>query len=259
MCRPDHYTIAYEINPWMNINNPTDHAKARRQWNRLYQFIQNSGSEISLIEPAEGLPDMVFTANAALVYEDKVILSRFRHSERQGEERYFANWFSQQGYKCYNLPDGISFEGEGDTVYYRDILLLAHGFRTDIASHPCIESIVGREYKSLKLIDPHFYHLDTCLLFIEPIDLLIYYPGAFHPESVKEIEDLPSKILRLSEGDAKSFVCNSIWAGCNLLSYKCPDSLAAKLRGYGLNIITLDISEFMKSGGSVRCMVLHLS
>jgi len=241
------------------MNNPADPAEAGRQWNGLYQYIQNSGSEISLIEPAEGLPDMVFTANAALVHEDKVILSRFRHSERQGEERYFFDWFSHQGYKCYTLPDGISFEGEGDTVFYKDILLLAHGFRTDRASHPCIGSTLEREYKSLKLIDPHFYHLDTCLLFIEPIDLLIYYPGAFHPESVKEIEDLPSKILIFSEDDAKSFVCNSIWAGCNLLSYKCPDSLSANLREYGLNIITLDLSEFMKSGGSVRCMVLQLS
>jgi len=241
------------------MNNPADPAKARRQWNRLYQFIQNSGSEILLIEPGAGLPDMVFTANAALVHEDKVILSRFRHSERQGEEKYFADWFSHQGYTCYTLPDGISFEGEGDTVYYKDIMLLAYGFRTDRTSHPHIGSIIEKEYKSLKLIDPHFYHLDTCLLFVEPIDLLIYYPGAFHRESVKEIEDLPSKILRLSKDDAKSFVCNSIWAGCNLLSYKCPDSLSAKLREYGLNIITLDLSEFMKSGASVRCMVLHLS
>lgn len=241
------------------MNNPANPAEAGRQWNRLYQYIQNSGSEISLIEPAEGLPDMVFTANAALVHEDKVILSRFRHSERQGEERYFSDWFSHQDYKCHTLPDGVSFEGEGDTVFYKDILLLAHGFRTDSASHPCIGSTLEKEFKSLKLIDPHFYHLDTCLLFIEPIDLLIYYPGAFHPESVKEIEDLPSKILRLSEDDAKSFVCNSIWAGFNLLTYKCPDSLSANLREYGLNIINLDLSEFMKSGGSVRCMVLHLS
>lgn len=241
------------------MNNPANPAKAGKQWNRLYQFIQNSGSEISLIEPVEGLPDMVFTANAALVHEDKVILSKFRHSERQGEERYFSDWFSHQDYKCHTLPDGVSFEGEGDTVFYKDILLLAHGFRTDRASHPCIGSTLEKEFKSLKLIDPHFYHLDTCLLFIEPIDLLIYYPGAFHPESVKEIEDLPSKILRLSEDDAKSFVCNSIWAGFNLLTYKCPDSLSANLREYGLNIINLNLSEFMKSGGSVRCMVLHLS
>src|SRR3989304_386114 len=106
MCRPDHYTIAYEINPWMNMNNPADPAEAGRQWNGLYQYIQNSGSEISLIDPAEGLPDMVFTANAALVHEDKVILSRFRHSERQGEGGYFFDGVSLRASKCYNLPDG---------------------------------------------------------------------------------------------------------------------------------------------------------
>ena len=259
MCRPSYYTIAYEINPWMDINNPADSVKAHTQWETLYNVIQCSGGKISLIDPVEGLPDMVFTANGAVEYGGKVILGNFRHKERQGEERYYEEWFSNQGYDLYHLPDGISFEGEGDTVYYKDKILMGHGFRTDILSHSYIGEIMGRGYKSLKLIDPHFYHLDTCLLFIEPIDLIIYYPGAFHPESVEQIEDLPSKVLRLSEEDARSFVCNSICIGMNLLLHKCPDSLSVKLKEYGLNIIQVDTSEFMKSGGSIRCMVLHLS
>lgn len=241
------------------MNNPADTAEAHHQWKTLYHVMQNSGAKISLIEPVEGLPDMVFTANAGLVCKDKVILGHFKHRERQGEEKHYAKWFSDQGYNCYRLPDGISFEGEGDTVFYKDTLLLGHGFRTDMASHPRIGDITGRGYKSLRLIDPHFYHLDTCLLFIEEIDLLLYYPGAFHPESVKDIEGLPSKILKLPEEDAKLFVCNSICIGMNLLLHKCTDALLTKLKEYGLNIISSDISEFIKSGGSVRCMVLHLS
>ncbi len=243
----------------MDINNPADPVKSNLQWESLYNVIRGLGAEISLIEPVERLPDMVFTANTGLVYQDKVILGHFRHQERQGEERHYKKWFSDHGYNCHTLPVDLSFEGEGDIVFYKDVMLIGYGFRTDIESHPHIGEITGREYKSLKLIDPHFYHLDTCLLYIVHLDLIIYYPEAFHQKSIREIEDLPSDKLRLSQEDAWSFVCNSVCIGTNLLLYKCSDVLARKLKGYGLNIISLDTSEFMKSGGSVRCMILHLS
>lgn len=259
MCRPSYYTIAYEINPWMDINNPSDPVKSNLQWESLYNVIRRLGAEISLIEPVERLPDMVFTANAGLVNRDKVILGHFRHRERQGEERHYEKWFSDHGYNCHTLPVDLSFEGEGDTVFYKDITLLGYGFRTDIKSHPHIGEITGREYKSLKLIDPHFYHLDTCLLYIGQIDLIIYYPEAFHPESIEQIEGLQSNKLKIYREDAWSFVCNSVCIGTNLLFYKCSDILAREFKGYGLNIIPVDISEFMKSGGSIRCMVLRLS
>ena len=259
MCRPDFYSISYEINPWMNINNPANSVKAYTDWGKIYNTIKSLGANISLIEPAEGLPDMVFTANAALIHGNKVIMGSFKYKEREGEEPHYIKWFSGQGYNCHRLPDGLSFEGEGDTVYYKDIVLLGHGFRTDILSHPYIGDITGRKYTSLKLIDPHFYHLDTCLLFIEAIDLILYYPQAFDQKSIKEIDTLPSKTLRISKEDARLFALNSICIGMNLLLYKCTDALACQLREYGLSIISLDTSEFIKSGGSVRCMVLRLS
>jgi len=259
MCRPAFYTIAYEINPWMDLNNPADHRNANRQWQYLYNLIENSGADISLIEPVKDLPDMVFTANAGLVYKDSIILSNFKHRERQGEEQYYAKWFSDLGYKRHRLQAGISYEGEGDTVFYKNIILLGYGFRTDLAAHTHIGEIIGKEYISLELIDPHFYHLDTCLLYIKPADLIVYYPEAFHPKSIEIIKGLPSKILQLSKEEAHLFVCNSVNIGMNLIVFKCPDTLSKKLEEFGLKIISADTSEFMKSGGSVRCMVLRLS
>lgn len=258
MCKPDFFTIAYEINPWMKINNPADTEKAKEHWEILYNVIRGLGARVSLVEPVKGLPDMVFTANAGLIYGGEVILSHFKHKERHGEERYFEKWFSMQGYTCHKLPNGNNFEGEGDAVYYKDMILLGYGFRTDLSSHYYIGQITGREFKSLKLINPHYYHLDTCLLFIEELDLIIYYPGAFDYEGIDIIEGLPSRTLRVYEDDAALFVCNAVCLGTNLLLYKCTDILALKLKEYGLNIVTVDTSEFMKSGGSVRCMVLGL-
>ncbi|HEY4619933.1 MAG TPA: arginine deiminase-related protein [Nitrospirota bacterium] len=274
MCSPTYFAIAYEINPWMNVNNPADAALAHKQWDILHDAIINAGAEVSLIEPVEGLPDMVFTANAGLVRchtichpelagsqmmpNRDVILSRFMHKERQGEEQYYEKWFREHGYHCHSVPSGYAFEGAGDAVFYKDRMLIGYGFRTDISSLPHVGEIMEMEYLPLELINRHFYHLDTCLQYIEDVNLIIYYPDAFSPESIKKIEDLPSDILRLSDEDAFSFVCNSISIGRNLLLYECSKTLSDKLREYGLKIITIDTSEFMKSGGSVRCMVLSI-
>ncbi len=174
MCRPEYFTIAYEINPWMNVNNPADSALAHRQWDAVYNAVTDSGAEVSLIEPAAGLPDMVFTANAGLVKDNKVILSSFRHNERQGEELYYDKWFTEHGYQCHSIPSGSAFEGAGDAIFYKDIMLLAHGFRTDVSVHSHAGRIMEMDHISLKLIDNNFYHLDTCMQYFEDINLIIY-------------------------------------------------------------------------------------
>ncbi|MBI5192313.1 MAG: amidinotransferase [Nitrospirae bacterium] len=258
MCRPDYFTIAYEINPWMSVKNPADTKMSVRHWEILYNTLCSLGADVSLVEPVEGLPDMVFTANAGLVDGKKVILSHFKYKERQGEERHFERWFHNSGYECHRLPRGIYFEGEGDAVFYKDMVLLGHGFRTDLKSHSYVGEITGREFKSLKLINPHYYHLDTCLLYIKSPDIIIYYPGAFDYEGIEIIEGLPSRTFRIYEDDAGLFVCNSVCVGSNLILDKLTDRLADKLNEFGVKIISVDTSEFMKSGGSVRCMVLGL-
>ena len=258
MCKPTYFAISYEINPWMKIDNPADASLAHKQWDILYTTITGAGAKVSLINPEDGLPDMVFTANAGLVKDNSVILSRFMHMERQGEAKYYEKWFSEHGYHCHLIPDGSAFEGAGDAVFYKDQILLGYGFRTDISSHKYVGEIMEMGYSSLELINNHFYHLDTCLQYFEDINLIIYYPDAFSQNSRRKIEGLPSDILRLSKEDAFSFVCNSICINRNLLLYKSSDVFTDELKKYGMTIISMDISEFMKSGGSVRCMVLDL-
>ena len=87
MCPPDYYGIHYEINAWMNTQRQSVHATAVEQWNDLKKLLTATGAKVELLEPVNGLPDLVFTANAALVYQGRAVLSRFRHEQRQGEAR----------------------------------------------------------------------------------------------------------------------------------------------------------------------------
>ena len=73
MCPPEHYGIEYEINPWMNRERGADHALAVRQWESLVALLKEVGAQISLLSPVKGLPDLVFTANAALMAFTKAL------------------------------------------------------------------------------------------------------------------------------------------------------------------------------------------
>ena len=120
MCPPDHYDVDYVINPWMEGNiHKSSRDRAVEQWQKLHQVLKDVAI-VDLVDPAKGWPDMVFTANAGLVLGTNVVLSRFFHKERQGEEPYFKAWFEENGFTVYELPKDLPFEGAGDALFDRE-------------------------------------------------------------------------------------------------------------------------------------------
>ena len=116
MCEPRFYDVDYVINPWMEGNvHKSSHQQANEQWSKLHEIV-GSHAQVELISPQKGWPDMVFTANAGLVFGDRVVLSRFVHEQRQGEEPHFQEWFEAQGFQVHVLPQDVPFEGAGDDV-----------------------------------------------------------------------------------------------------------------------------------------------
>jgi N-dimethylarginine dimethylaminohydrolase len=257
MCPPDFYGIEYEINPWMNRERPADHADALGQWTELYDTLTSmAGVKVELITPIDGLPDMVFTANAGLVKGEIFIPSRFRFRERQGEEEYYEAWFAEHGYDIERISDDLKFEGAGDVLRAGGTWYGAYYFRSAPRAHAAISEILGEEVVPLRLVDERFYHLDTCFLPIG--DSLIYYPQAFDEYSLEVIRDRLPNAIEVDGDEAALFACNSVivdnWvivsAGCNRLC----GSLA--IRDY--ECISLDMSQFIKAGGSAKCLTLEI-
>ena len=82
MCPPDYYGIEYEINPWMDRQVGSDPAESSLQWRALARTLREVGATVECLEPVSGLPDLVFTANAGLVYHNIFVSSRFRYGVR---------------------------------------------------------------------------------------------------------------------------------------------------------------------------------
>jgi len=262
MCAPDHFEVSYVINPWMEGNVARgDNKAAMRQWNALFRLIGKVG-EVERIGGAPGVPDMVFTANAGVLLERKVVLSHFRHPERQGEEAYFGAWFEQHGFDVFRLPPDLPFEGAGDALIDRSmsLLWLGHGHRSDQACAPLVADWLGIEVQPLTLVDQRFYHLDTCFCPLEG-GYLMYYPDAFDAAAQACIAArVPAEYrIPVSDADALDFACNAVNCGRNIFLNRASSALTGELRSRGFVVRQTPLTEFMKAGGSAKCLTLKLT
>jgi len=262
MCPPDQYDVDYVINPWMAGNiHKSSRSAAVRQWRGLHGLLKRHAA-VDEIAPARGLPDMVFTANAGLALGNKVVLGRFLHRERQGEQELFKAWFKQHGFEVFELPPDLPFEGAGDALLDRRgaCLWAGYGFRTELDTHPCLARWLNLEVVSLRLIDPRFYHLDTCFCPLEE-GWLLYYPQAFDAYSNRLIERrVPAdKRIAVSEADAVRFACNAVNVGRKIYLNQVSPDLRARLEAAGFEVVETPLGEFIKSGGAAKCLTLRLT
>ena len=258
MCPPVYYGIEYEINPWMSRGRPSDPIVAQDQWRALYELLQDRlDVDVLLMEPRPGLPDMVFTANAGLVWENKFIVSNFRHEVRRGEVTHFEDWFAARNYEIVHLPDQDHFEGEGDLLMCGDSFFAGYPNRTSILSHQRLAEIIQRKVLTLKLINDWFYHLDTCFCPLSS-NQAIYYPAAFDANALKVLEHYIDSLIAISEEEARRFACNAIVVEKNvIMNAGCPN-IRDRLESLGFSVFELAFTEFIKAGGSAKCLVLKL-
>ena len=261
MCPPEFFDVSYIINPWMHGNvRKIDNALAKQQWRSLYDILCDHAI-VRVVLPQPGSPDMVFTANAGLLRGRKFLVSRFRYPERQYEEPYFTEWFMDRGFEVSLMPRDIPFEGAGDALFDRgaERLWMAYGHRSVIGARDVIEDRLGVEVVPLKLTDQRFYHLDTCFCALEGGHVM-YYPPAFDDDSRKTIERLIPEARRyaVSEEDALSFACNAVNAGKTIVVNRATKEFTAALGKRGYNVVQTPLTEFMKAGGSAKCLTLRL-
>src|SRR5579872_2020412 len=222
MCPPDFYGIEYEINPWMSRSRASDERRARDQWQALFELLSRLGTEIRLMPAVRGLPDLVFTANAALIWRDVAYLARFRHAARQGETPRDEAWFRENNFDARVLPAGLDFEGAGDALFCGQALFGGYMIRSDARALQWLAAQIGCPALPLQLVDDRYYHLDTCFCPLTS-EAAIYYPAAFDDYGRRVlIEHVPTRIA-VSPEEAARFACNAVVVGQDVvLNTGCP-------------------------------------
>ena len=261
MCPPRHFEVSYDINPWMSRNVGYSAPEAARQWERLVETLQVAADvSIELVDPRPGVPDLVFTANAALMSGKLAILSSFRHPERRREQPLYRAWLASRGYATTFLQQTF-FEGAGDALFdrRRPILYAGYGWRSERGAALQLGETLDLHVIPLLLVDERFYHLDTCFCPLADGKLL-FYPAAFTSESLAKIHTLvaPQDRIEASQDEADAFCVNAVCIGYHLIMARAPSSLRVRLGRLGYRLTEIDLAPFILSGGGAYCMTLRL-
>jgi N-dimethylarginine dimethylaminohydrolase len=270
MCRPEHFTVSYVINPWMDPNSwardARAHAAATREWSALHHKLLELGVTVELVPPVAGLPDLVFTANAAVVLDRQVLLARFRHPQRRREEAHVAAAFRSLQARglvdaVRQLPENLVLEGAGDCVWdaTRKLFWMGYGPRSDAQARRAVENTFRQEVLALELADGRFYHMDTALSAL-PGGEVMYLPDAFTPAGRAAIRDrvAPQDRIEIAIEDGCRLAANAVCLGKTLILSDCGKRLRTELEVRGYDVVTTPLRSFLRSGGSAFCLTLRL-
>lgn len=261
MCDPQGFAVNYEINPWMKDQvGLVDHGLACVQWQGLYQAL-TTVAEVDLLAADAAWPDLVFTANAGLPlpHTQQVVLSNFRHPQRQGEKPINKAWFAARGWQCLELPDEVAFEGAGDALFdSRLTLWVGGGPRSDAAVPELLRPWLPGEVHRLTMVNPAYYHLDTCFCPL-PGGRAIYLPEAFDTQAQSLLQNhFGAGLLALTPEEGRAFSANAVCVGNTIFLNQASQRLNQALTDWGFHVVTTPLSEFMKSGGSAKCLTLKI-
>lgn len=259
MCPPTYWAVEYTINPWMDTTTPVDTDLAAKQWEGLRETLEGLGHTVHVLPAEPGLLDMVYAANAAFSVDGTVYGARFRYEQRVPEAALHRAFYEAYGWR-YVAASSIN-EGEGDFTYvpgaHGGLILAGHGYRTEPAAHTEAQEVLGRPVISLRLIDPRLYHMDTALAPLDDHNV-VYFPGAFSVASQRVLAQLFPDAVLADDEDALAFGLNLVSDGRNVIINTEAAGLAAKIEAAGYTPLPIDLSEFKKGGGSVKCCVAEL-
>jgi N-dimethylarginine dimethylaminohydrolase len=257
----------------LSVNRP----KAYKQFMDLYQFM--AGGSLVYLLPSEGnFQDQVYVANLGIHLphiknDNQILLSNFTSDPRKGEELVGEKFFNQMGYKTAISP--YKWEGEADLKYlYGNKYIGGYGIRSNIKTYEWMEENYNMDIIKVAMVDEYLYHLD-CSIFPLNTDQTIICTELFDEEEIAEIEK-HTEIIDISADDALGGLTNSVRYGNMVL---CASNISELKRTHeyydaekhklatlekicsdaGMEPVIFNLSEYMKSGAMLSCMVMHLN
>ena len=257
---PNHFRVDYAINPFMDVHDQPDPIRTREQWLAMVDALRAAGAEVHVLEQRPDAPDMVYAMNLGLVVnasrdERHVVLSHMRYAERRMEADSAQPWFAEHGFRTsYVGRDGVGAHLEaGDAFAFGDALVVGYGPRTEELGLKHLATDLQVRVRGLRITHPGMYHLDLAFCPLDETRAMVC-PAALDEASAAAALAMVPEPLVLTEEEALTFCANSIVLGRTVLMPACPPRVRAQLEEWGFEIVLVDVTEFHKGGGSVRCL-----
>ena len=147
---------------------------------------------------------------------------------------------------------GAHFEA-GDAFAWRGELIVGYGPRTEELALKHLATDLGVSVRGFRITHPGMYHMDLGFCPLDDTRAMVC-PAAYDDASAAALLALVPEPLVLTEEEALTFCANSIVLGRTIVMPACPDRVRAQLEEWGFEVVVVEVGEFLKGGGAIRCM-----
>lgn len=252
LCEPQYMEIKEVINDVQKkyINDNIDRSLAISQHQVFEQALRNAGVEVIKLQPSKDHPEQVFTRDIGFTLGNRLFISEMANLIRQGEEKVLAHWMNEHKISYKNLSTH-SIEG-GDVIVDGNRVFIGISDRTCMKAIQALQNeLPNFEILSIPF-NSKYLHLDCVFNILSSKDALIY-PDAFDPKIVERLSSM-YHLIEVNESEQFSMGTNVLSIGHNrVFSLPINHEVNHQLRQHGYEVLEVDFSEIIKSGGSFRC------
>ena len=252
LCEPQYMEIKEVINDVQKqyINDNIDRSLAISQHQNFEEALRNAGVEVIKLQPSKDHPEQVFTRDIGFTLGNHLFISKMANPIRQGEEEVLAKWMKEHDIS-YKKLSNHSIEG-GDVIVDGNRVFIGLSHRTSMSA---IETLQN-ELPDFQIIpipfNPKYLHLDCVFNILSSKDALIY-PDAFDANTVDYLSSM-YHLIEVNESEQFSMGTNVLSIGQKrVFSLPINRDVNDQMRKHGYEVIEVDFSEIIKSGGSFRC------
>jgi N-dimethylarginine dimethylaminohydrolase len=261
MVEPKHFRVDYSINPFMHLDDQPDQLRSRAQWLAIVAAIEAAGGHVQVLAQLPDAPDMVYAMNLGLALESEggasrqAVMSHMRYAQRRMETPAADAWFAGHGFaRSATGRDGVGAHFEaGDAFAWRGELIVGYGPRTEELALKHLAGDLGVSVRGFRITHPGMYHMDIGFCPLGETRAMVC-PAAYDGASAEALLAVVPEPLVLTEEEALSFCANSIVLGRTIVMPACPDRVRVQLEEWGFRVVVVEVGEFLKGGGAIRCL-----
>ena len=257
LCSATYMTIREPINETQKqfLKENIDTELAKKQHQKLVQALEENGVEVLLLTPSEKYPEQVFTRDIGFTLGNQVFVAHMAHDVRQGEEQPLIDLLEKELITYTNLLED-KIEG-GDVLIDRNTVYIGVSNRTNKKAIEHLQSLLPTfEVITVPFTDTYL-HLD-CVFNILSEDEALIFPGEIDEDKLKMLSSR-YHLIEVSEEEQATLGTNVLSIGNKrVLSLPINKEVNKKLKDRGYEVIEVDITEIIKSGGAFRCCTMPI-
>ncbi|UOE92049.1 dimethylarginine dimethylaminohydrolase family protein [Alkalihalobacillus sp. LMS39] len=255
LCEPKYMTIREQINDTQKhfFKEGIDLELAAKQHKDFVKALKKEKIDVVLLPPNEKFPEQVFTRDIGFTLGHTIFVAEMAHKIRQGEEEFLKTWLKNSDISYYNLV-GDMIEG-GDVMIDHRTIFIGLSNRTNQKAIDHIQNLL-EDFEVITVpFTEKYLHLDCVFNIISRKEALVY------PEALtkKEYQILEKRydLIEVSKEEQFTLGTNILSIGNKkIISLPVNKNVNEQLRKRGFEVIEVDITEIIKSGGSFRCCTL---